>query len=527
MAFYGIPTLNRSIARWTGVAMLVAFAGCSDSPEQADADVADSAVADASPSDAATPIDAAAPGDATTPVDAFVPPSTGCTVVDSGWTEVPLPEGARSIYVSASGDDGNDGTSTSAPVATLSRGIALLREGSADQLLLRRGDTFENQQLGNWAHNGLSESARVLVGAYGPADEPRPIIVPPEGGGILFTNGGGGLGDRPLEHVVFQSLHFYAAWHDPAHPSFAGHDRLSKAVELLRPVRNVVFEDVRIERFSTGIVIQPPRDTGSGNIVLRRNLIVDSYAIHDDTHSQGIFLSGNLNGGNVLIEENVFDHNGWLETPAGPAGRATQFNHNAYIIAPDVTLRDNIIARGSSNGFQMRSNGVAENNLLIGNAIAGFVAANEVSPGRRQVLRHNVALHPSLRILDDDRSRGWGLELQGNANAADFEEIAAIGNILAYGDAPATTPLDLDDIAGAPGYEARDNRVWSWGDRPDQGAAPSDARDLASYQQSIGDAGGIEAFLQRARQQQRGRYCREYTADAVNSYVREGFGIAR
>src|SRR5215218_5597442 len=75
-----------------------------------------------------------------------------------GWSVVNPAGDSKVIYVSSSGgNDSNNGTSASSPVKTLSKGESLLRNGSADQLLLKRGDTW-NEAFGGWDKSGRSES---------------------------------------------------------------------------------------------------------------------------------------------------------------------------------------------------------------------------------------------------------------------------------------------------------------------------------------------------------------------------------
>jgi hypothetical protein len=49
-------------------------------------------------------------------------------------------------------------------------------------------------------------------------------------------------------------------------------------------------------------------------------------------------------------------------------------------------------------------------------------------------------------------------------------------------------------------------------------------RDVSSYMQHIGVGGGLEEFLAQARLQSRSNWRSEFTAQAVNAYIREGFG---
>ena len=72
----------------------------------------------------------------------------------------------------------------------------------------------------------------------------------------------------------------------------------------------------------------------------------------------------------LLIEENLFDHNGWSEFI--PGANATTFNHNIYVVTStiDLVARGNILARASATGLQARSGGIVENNLFVDNPFA-------------------------------------------------------------------------------------------------------------------------------------------------------------
>ena len=109
-----------------------------------------------------------------------------------------------------------------------------------------------------------------------------------------------------------------------------------------------------IHFYSTNIVF-----TGAGfyaDVVVRNNVIADAYD-SSGAHSQGMF-AGNLVG--AQLTDNIFDHNGWLELPAGhplqkKAG-ATMFNHNTYIAeSVQLALVGNMFLRASSMGNKFRS----------------------------------------------------------------------------------------------------------------------------------------------------------------------------
>ena len=100
-----------------------------------------------------------------------------------------------------------------------------------------------------------------------------------------------------------------------------------------------------------------------------------------------MYVSGNST--NTLIEENVFDHNGWKEGVAG--AEPTWFNHSIYVNtgAIGTTIVGNIIARSSLRGVLLRAGGVVNDNLLVQNPV-GIQVANT-----RSTITGNVILNGS------------------------------------------------------------------------------------------------------------------------------------
>ena len=48
---------------------------------------------------------------------------------------------------------------------------------------------------------------------------------------------------------------------------------------------------------------------------------------------------------------------------------------------------------------------------------------------------------------------------------------------------------------------------------------------MATYWAHLGNSGGFNAFMQRAREQSRATWDPRITAAAMNDYIREGFGL--
>ncbi len=445
------------------------------------------------------------------------PPIDGCSNVTSGWTEWAVGSGTTLYYVSSSlGSDDNDGLSESTPFATLGGAAEAIRAAAgADRgeaavvdahLLVRRGDTFDTG-FGNFTIHGVSAERPFVVRPYGDESDPRPILTDE----LFRTQGGGGVPtEMTTAHVAFVGLHVYASQRDPDSPDFVG-TAGQAAFSMLRPFDNLWLEDMLFESWPNLVVQPSPSGT---NFTMRRCIVIDNYQDLNDGHSQGIYAS-NVNG--LRFEENVFDHNGWNLDAVG--GDATMFNHNFYIQGDcsDPVLRENIIARGSSHGFQLRPHGLAENNLLIANAIAGFVAGDNPIAGMQQALRRNVMVHAGQHQFDDGSDRGWGLDMFGiDTDLAVSPELT--DNIAAHSGPVARFAFQYEDAVVASG-----NITYDWNGESDPGPFVDPERDIPSYHASLGGVATIEAFLAGARAQRRGHWCAEYTAAVVNDWIREGF----
>ena len=314
-------------------------------------------------------------------------PWTGWSSVSltGGWTQFAASAATKKVYVSSSmGNDSNTGLSEAAPVRTLAKGYSLLRDGYPDWMLLRRGDTWSGVIFANWAKNGRSGTEMMMLGAYGDPGVQRPIVRT----GVqnfFFHNAGGSF---YLNHVAIVSIHATADAHVGT--------TTPVAVSTVGPGTNFLIEDCRFENFSSGIVIQGEESNGyMNNVVVRRNTVTDCY--HVSEHSQGMFAI-RING--LTIEENVFDYNGWKTgVYAGD-----MFNHNFYLSSGCTSVRvsRNIITRASSHGIQMRSGGQCDDNLLVRNSVALFVAKNS------SLVKHNVVLEG--KDITPSDPRGWGIE---------------------------------------------------------------------------------------------------------------------
>ncbi|HEX8912777.1 MAG TPA: Calx-beta domain-containing protein [Humisphaera sp.] len=280
--------------------------------------------------------------------------------VVGGWTKVTPPSGAKAIYVSTSGNDGNSGTSPSSPVRSLAKAQRLMRSGAGDQMLLKRGDTFR-ESFGYWTISGKDSQNPALIGTYGSGARP---VVATGRADALFTSFNG-IHDLAIIGINLNGFGRGSAMYD--------------GISTTGRVNNLLIEDCKIEGYRNNIELETATG-GVSNVKVRRSVVTDSYS--PGSHSQGLYADG-VKG--LLLEENVFDHNGW-----GHGAGMVVFNHGAYVTGKcsGLVATGNVFSNNSAFGLQARPGGTITNNLFVNNAThmsfgvvngEGYVTAGGVS----------------------------------------------------------------------------------------------------------------------------------------------------
>jgi hypothetical protein len=362
------------------------------------------------------------------------------TTSPDGWTEITRSADTLVVYVSSSlGDDNNDGLSEQTPKRTIDAGKRLLRHGQPDWLLLRRGDTWR-ESLGWWVTSGRSTAEPQLVGAWG-AELARPLLLTGDTDGIQ-TFGGFGSPDT-IDHVALIGLHFVA-------DSYDGGERRPVGVRLHQPSTNLLVEDCKIERYFTNVLFEAVGGRHA-DLALRRSVIVDAFTT-TLSHSQGIYVFA-VDG--LLLEENLFDHNGWSERD--PGAIRTMFRHQAYIQTGNTgaVVVGNIFANASSHGAQMRSGGLAEDNLFVRCSLSLLMrGGQEPVPQRARALR-NVVLDG--QNINESLPRGHGIS---------FRDVSGeiVGNVIAN-NTRGLSPVPIEvvaDVAPVGDAHIEGNVVSNW-----------------------------------------------------------------
>lgn len=337
-----------------------------------------------------------------------------------GWTIfTPHPDN-RILYVSSSeGDDAtaqiygaNDFPDPFNPPANvmpfedIETAKSHMRHEHGDWILFKKGDEFYDV-IGRHRVSGYSSSYPTLYGNYGSGSE-RPVFLS-GAESVIGCYAGGGTPDT-VSHYAIIGLEMYQHSRDPEHQGYIPGSGSGAMLRILREGENILIEDCHF-RFGQLTIQRPNGAEGPiSNVKLRRSVVADNYSTN--SHAQGLFCSGI---DTLLIEENVFDHNGWHDTITG--AEQTVFNHNMYIqytnTLATATVRNNIIARASSHGLQLRSGGLVENNLFVRDPLPFFIGVNRNQTGNIVTMKHGKAIANVCLESNDigTAPRGFAMEL--------------------------------------------------------------------------------------------------------------------
>jgi len=341
------------------------------------------------------------------------------------------------IYVSSSqGDDNSLGISPRQPVKSIQKALRIMRDGTGDQLLLKRGDVFQTGTI-TWTASGFSPEQPAVFGAYGQGNIPivktgadAAVVTPPK--------------PSPTMHYVqIRDIAFIADKRIPEYSTFdvkvidSDH---AVGIVWRKPGSHITIQNCLIRGYREGMVIGPAHPGSRLNhVTIRGNRVLDSYG---KDRSQGMYIHST---NHVLIENNLFDHNGWHPVYGG--GR-NMFNHSIYVQhnnGPDFIVRGNVFSRTSSHGIQMRSGGVAENNIFYRNSLDLFIAGHGVARGNIMLEGQQIA---------DGLAGAWSIQLINSGDDSVIE-----GNIIAHAKTQSMTPRAIDFSDGT---LVRNNVIVDW-----------------------------------------------------------------
>lgn len=385
---------------------------------------------------------------------------------EGGWSIITPSEDSRLIYVSAS--SGNDETAefyaprdikslsmpgNIKPFKSIEAALSNTRDGFPDWILLSQGDIWLISNSLK-VKRGRSPFARSVITSYGSSGE-RPLIKSTASEAIRLWDG--------VNFVAVKGISLYASHRDPLSQDFVGWGAVPDNIGI-RIYKNsdvagmsILIEDNAINFFSNGMSID-----GGGelvDLVVRRNIIANSYS--ESSHSQGMYAGKS----SVLLEENLFYHNGWYKKQIGSGndkeeGQATIFNHNTYFPkSRDTIFRKNIFIGASSihnkwtadskseDGFDsvQARNIVIEENVYIGGEIGISAGGNtDYNTGHRWA---NVSIVNNIMLSigyerPTNRTLGWYID------ASDWDGGVICGNYLLHNNNSDVTNLKGIELSG-------------------------------------------------------------------------------
>ena len=333
---------------------------------------------------------------------------------------------SRLIYVSATGNDGTGASTTIAaqtdafdpqgtvlPYLTVAAAFAQIRDGYPDWILFKRGDSWTDQYITLAKDfNGRSSTEPFMLTYYGATGD-RPLFRLDDQSGVLAQK-------ENISNVTIYGLEYYAYKRDPASPDYLVTSASPSAIKWLGGGSDITIEECKMSFFGNNILMQSYVTTLT-NVTIRRCIVTDSWRAAE-AHSQGIYAD-QVTG--LLIEDCLFDHNGWNESIV-PEAHATLYNHNIYLQYgqpnTDVIVRNNILTRGSSHGVHGRPGGSYDNNLIVENSVSlGIGYAGQPLPsGSVTTVTNNVILdgklmNPNSGTYTDDTTAVWGLIVDDDA----------------------------------------------------------------------------------------------------------------
>ncbi len=465
--------------------------------------------------------------------------------------------GTRKIYVASAahgGSDSNPGTQAS-PKLTLAAGVALLRDGSPDWLLLNKGDTWTGQQLVVSGKAGQSPSAPILIGAYGTGARPVLQYVLDE-----FTPACQFLGDCSDVYVV--GLDFYAYTRDPNNGAFianavAGERSRLTGVSLEGSGSTFTMEDCSIRFHRHGFDCIGVYTT----VKLRRCVILDTYdwLQPGGGNVEGVFFSYCQNG---YMEECILDGNGHNDqlghTPItlSHAGYFRQPNDQGNGTTGPGTVTGCWLSRNSSDGTQLRRGGTFTKNFSTLHA-TGFEIGHDINDGEGSA--YTTAAEVSDNVIMRSQDVGAGRTGHGIVvPSCQTSSVHIHNNIVAHihpnaehtgGGAGAifAQPIYLQNCTN---IVVDNNKIFDWATDDNRGVyddggsgntiTPNEVdlagantfgysdpnRSAASYYASIGGTSSETDLITAVRGQSKDTWDARLTAKALINYTRAGFDMS-
>jgi hypothetical protein len=435
---------------------------------------------------------------------------------------------SRIIYVDAT--NGNDATGSPTtlanqpdpfqpdgnelPYQTIAAGLAQMRDGFPDWLLLKRGQEWEESILFN-NKSGKSPQEPFFVGCYGESGS-RPLLKTGNDSGVMLFN--------LCENFIFYGIEAYCNNRDPLSPTYAYiASNAGQGFVILGGGDSITIEDCKVSFYRDGISAQSTDGLTRTNLTIKNNIIIDSYGSDTSMRSQGVFFNEIVG---IVFENNLIDHCGWNESVS--TATATIFNHGAYIQDTNTGcyFRNNITSRNSTHGLMGRPGGLYENNLSIQDTIGIFLgsASDSIATCRYCVVTEGRDM--DLSDANPQTSAAiYGVEVGDNELASgsviveDNLILNALNDDNNIGIVEASNPLGII-------YSGNVKYNWRGSDGDSENPGWTDAtKTLSTFMASLSETPTTEAFINKHRNRGLGENLGAFSASAVNNYLRAGFDM--
>jgi hypothetical protein len=385
----------------------------------------------------------------------------------SGFSVIAPCADSRVIYVSNAGDNTNPGYSPFRPKKTIEAGLALLRDGHPDHLLLKRGETFSTATI-NWHLSGRSDDEPMVLGAYGQGT--RPVIdlqEPPPPGNVdglklIDTSGSVSVSHLRILGVKLTCSAFGGASYGPS------------GLFVLSDGLDIRVEDCYFEKFGEGFLLQnDPNGSGSrAQDICRRNIFW-SITRGDPGNGGACFYQGSQAShlyDRSIVEECLFG----LDPTYFASGHYTSEGiYNSFPCTINQVARDCVAYGTGFAGITLRGGGLTERNVAIRNAL-GLASGNcreghnPPSVAAIAMLRQNLV----TESIDhqDQNTAGFGIVINPHSVATMTDNVVCNGTgghqHVAYLAKECDLVLGQPPQVGVTTWNAASNIAYKW-ENPD------------------------------------------------------------
>lgn len=330
---------------------------------------------------------------------------------------------AATYYVSTTGNNSNDGLSSTTPWQTIAKVNSTAFTGG-DFVLFKKGDVFTDAQLS--VRSGISTSSPVTYGAYGTGQNPRisngdyaTIAIFGNSyvtiDGVDFDNTAGGYGvilANGTSHITFKNLKVGTST-----PGIYMHQS--------GPNDNIIIDTLTFQTGSTGVAVAGPSSEGLRivNSLFQSNVTGINYGILSATNQNIVFdnnefIQNSASGisftyvNGIVISNSVFHQNG--------TGIYTGGETNSLV--KNLTISNVVISSSTTNGLAVvdSGGGIGAENLTIHDSLFDDNGGDGIKISGGSLGASNLLVYNSTSTRNTGSGIVLGSESTGEIRDSDF-----------------------------------------------------------------------------------------------------------